>query len=158
MDGMPMKPCPWPIADLLPHEAPMLLLDRVEGYSADTAVAVVEIRPDHPLLAEDGVPAHVGIELMAQACGTHVGALARAEGQPVKLGFLLGSRDFRCDTDGFQVGDVLRIAVSVILMEDGMGVYDCRIERDGEAIATARLNLYQPKDTEAALALMGEKP
>jgi predicted hotdog family 3-hydroxylacyl-ACP dehydratase len=148
---MPLKPCPWPIADLLPHAAPMLLLDRAEAYSPETAVAVSEIRSDHPLMTDDGVPAHVGIELMAQTCGAHVGALALAEGKPVKLGFLLGSRDFRCTAEWFRIGDVLRIEVSVVLMEGGMGVYDCRIDRGGEAVATARLNLYQPENAEAAL-------
>jgi len=155
MDGMTLQPCPWPITDLLPHEAPMLLLDRAEAYSPDTAVTVVEIRPDHPLMADEGVPAHVGIELMAQTCGAHVGALALTEGKPVKLGFLLGSRDFRSTTEWFRIGDILRIEVSVVLMEDGMGVYDCRIDRDGETVATARLNLYQPENAEAALAVMG---
>jgi predicted hotdog family 3-hydroxylacyl-ACP dehydratase len=135
----------------------MRLIARAEAYSPDAVVAIAEVRPDHPLLTADGVAAHIGIELMAQTCGAHVGAMALAEGKPVKLGFLLGSRDFRCAAEWFRVGDVLRIAATVVLLEDGMGVYDCRIDRDGETVATARLNLHQPENTEAALAVMRGK-
>lgn len=144
--------CPWPMDKLLPHSPPMLLLDEAVAYSPTEIVAEVTIRPDHPLARPEGVAAHVGIELMAQACGAHVGALAQEIGAPVRVGFLLGTRNYRAEVDWFRFGDRLRILARSIFMEDGMGVYDCRIERDGVGLAEAQLTLFQPDDVGAVLA------
>lgn len=155
MNTSPLQPCPWPIEVLMPHAAPMLLLDRAEAFSALCAVAIAEIRPGHPLGGKDGVPAHVGIELMAQTCGAHVGALAQESGEAVRLGFLLGSRDYACKVTCFPYGTDLRIEVTSVFSEDGMAVYACRIDIDGVAVATANLNLYQPNNPSS---ILGKSP
>jgi Predicted 3-hydroxylacyl-(acyl carrier protein) dehydratase len=134
----------------------MVLLDKVSAYSSTEVVAEVEIRPDHPLAKAQGVPAHVGIELMAQSCGAHVGALAAAEGKPVRVGFLLGTRRYAATTDWFGFGQTLVVTARVTFLDDAMGVYDCRIERDGALVAEAQLNLYQPENGAALLARMKE--
>lgn len=135
----------------------MLLLDSALGYSDGEVLAEVSIRPDHPLAQPEGVPVHVGIELMAQTCGAHVGALALATGQSVKVGFLLGTRRYEAAEDWLRVGDRVRIHAQVVFMEDSMGVYDCRLERDGTVLARAQLNLYQPESAASALATMRGK-
>jgi predicted hotdog family 3-hydroxylacyl-ACP dehydratase len=44
------------------------------------------------------------------------------------------------------LGVRLVIDATEILRQDGMGVFDCRISRDGEELASAQLNLYQPDE------------
>lgn len=149
-----LSPCPWPVERLLPHRAPMLLLDTALGFSASAAVAAATIRADHPFATPLGVPAHVGIELMAQTCGVYIGARALAAGQPVRLGFLLGTRGFQAETDWFAVGDRLEVAVRASFLDDEMGVFDCRIDRAGQAVAQAQLTVFQPDDAAAVLARM----
>ena len=156
--GVATRPVRWSIAELLPHAPPLRLLDRLLGYDDTAARSEVTLRPDHPFARAGRVGAHVGLELMAQGCGAHVGALARERGTPVRLGFLLGSRDFRADPAGFAVGDRLEIVVEQAMNEAGMGVYDCRIERDGAVVASARLTLYQPDDPAAIEAMMRGTP
>lgn len=141
---MNLNPCPWPIGDLLPHQPPMLLLDEALGFSDDEVIVSVGIRVDHPLARPEGVPAHVGMELMAQACGVYVGAHALASGEPVRHGFILGTRAYEANVDWFSFGDKLRVSARVVLRDGQMGVFDCWIEREGIAVAEARLNLYQP--------------
>jgi predicted hotdog family 3-hydroxylacyl-ACP dehydratase len=140
------------MVDLLPHRPPMILLDRLEAFDDDSAIAVAVMRPDHLFARGPGVPAHVGIEMMAQACGAHVGALARSTGGEVQLGFLLGTRAYAATSPYFPLGAELRITVRRVFCEDGMGVYDCRIVLEGEEIAQAQLNLYQPPDVATAVA------
>ena len=60
------RACTWPIEKLVPHARPMLLLDEVLEYDEKSLLAAARIGPSHPFHAEGGVPAHVGIELMAQ--------------------------------------------------------------------------------------------
>lgn len=151
---MSLRPCPWPISDLLLHRPPMLLLDEALGYDDDEAVTRAVIRPDHLFADARGVPAHVGIELMAQSCAVFVGAHARASGAGVRLGFLLGTRRYEADEDGFRIGDDLRITARVLFRDAEMGMFDCRIERDGRRIAAAQLTVFQPHDVQTVLTKM----
>lgn len=136
---------------MLPHAAPMLLVDRVIAFDPETISVEADISPDHPFARAEGVPAHVGLEMMAQACGAHVGALAKSGGLPVKLGFLLGTRRYESAIDWLAFGATLQIEARCVFAEDGMGVYDCRILQAGLQIAQAQLSLYQPDDAGAAL-------
>lgn len=151
---MTMTLCIWQAADLLPHVAPMLLLDRVVAWSDDEVIAEADITTAHVLAREQGVPAHVGIELMAQTCGAHVGVKARATGRPVRIGLLLGTRRYRAECDWFSFGDTLRVHGKVVFIDETMGVYDCRIERANVVVAEAQLSLYQPEDAASMLAKM----
>jgi len=139
-------PCPWPVERLLPHAPPMVLLDEVIGYDADGVLAAATIGAGHPFLAGDGVPAHVGIELMAQACGAFAGTEAMAAGEAVRIGFLLGTRRFEAHVPLFRIGERLEISARVALRDDEMACFDCEIRHTGTVVAHARLNVYQPKD------------
>lgn len=148
-----MRACSDPIHDLLPHKPPMVLLDHVLGWDEDALDAEIKIRPGIPFYREgSGVPAHVGIEYMAQACGAYVGLEAKLALQPVRLGFLLGTRHYRATTAYFGDGERLAVHVQEILRETEIGVFDCRISVNGDERAAARLNLYQPTDLSRVLA------
>ena len=149
-----MPACPWQPVDLLPHDPPMLLLDRVIAHDAEGAVAEADLGAGHPFAKPQGVPAHVGLELMAQACGVHTGTLARMGGSEVRLGFLLGTRNYQARQAWFPLGATLRIEARQVFAEDGMGVYDCRVLLDGEVVAQAQLSCFQPEDTGAVLGKM----
>lgn len=129
----------------------MVLLDALRAFDDDSAIAVAVMRPDHPFIRPQGVPIHVGMEMMAQACGAHVGALARSTGGAVQVGFLLGTRAYEASQAWLPVGAELEVRVRRVFQEDGMGVYDCRIVMGGGEIAQARLNLYQPPNMETAV-------
>ncbi len=146
-----MEPCPWPIEDLLPHRAPLLLLDRGVAFTPLRFIAEVTPGSAHPLAGEHGVPAHVGLELMAQTCGAHTGARAQATGEPVRMGVLLGTRRYQAFTDWFAFGQRLTITVQVALLEPPMGVYDCIIQQGDVTLAEASLSVYQPVSPETLL-------
>lgn len=141
-----MKPCPWPVADLLPHQPPMLLLERVLSYDDTTVVATVNMGDTNPFMTPEGLPAHVGVELMAQTCGTWVGAHALESREPVRLGYLLGTRRYLATTDWFGRDQPLEVSASVVFRDQGMGVFDCSIAANGQTLATAQLTLFQPEE------------
>ena len=147
-----MRDCPYAMAELLPHGPPMVLIDRVIDWDQGRLDAEVEIRGDCILYESgQGVPCHAGIEFMAQACGAYAGLEAKQAGQPVRIGFLLGTRHYTSKVPWFRLGEVLTISVSEVLREDPMAVFLCRILHDGQDVASARLNLYQPEDVSAML-------
>jgi predicted hotdog family 3-hydroxylacyl-ACP dehydratase len=136
-----------PIVELVPHEPPMLLLDRVLAYSKDFVSCEVEIRPDSPFVRQDGgtagVPAIVGIEYMAQTVATFAGLAARETGGEVRIGFLLGSRDVRIDADVFPVGDRLTIDARRTWGENDLGSFVCQVRRGADVLLQGSLTVYQ---------------
>ena len=135
------------IEELVPHSGTMLLLDAVLDAAAESLHAQVTIRPGSMFCGPDGVGAWVGIEYMAQAVAAHAGYLGRVNSEPVRIGFLLGSRRYEASCPSFSIGSVLRIEVQRLMAaENGLGSYDCIIIGNGETLASARLNVFQPKD------------
>ncbi|PWC35984.1 3-hydroxylacyl-ACP dehydratase [Azospirillum sp. TSO35-2] len=152
-----MTPCPWPIDDLLPHGRPMILIDAVDGYTADGLQASVTVRAGDPFIDRDrGAPAHLAIEWMAQACGAFVGVEARRAGAPVRLGLLLGTRNFAARQPWFPVGTRVGIRVALVYRDGEMGVFDCAVtvakgSAAGDTVAEAQLTVYQPQDARSLL-------
>jgi len=141
---------PWPpqVMDAwVPHRGPMSLLDGVEHCDDLAIVARVRVPADGLFHCADGVPAWVGIEYMAQAVAAWSGARSRAGGGSPRIGYLLGSRRYEAAVPAFGVGAELRVFASCELMGDnGLGMFDCRIEQDGRVLASGRLSVFEPPD------------
>jgi predicted hotdog family 3-hydroxylacyl-ACP dehydratase len=148
-----MKPCPHAVAAVLPHAAPMILLDRLVGYDEDSLTAEVRVRPEMPFYRPGrGVPAHVGFEWMAQTCGAFVGAKARDCGEQVRVGLVLGTRNFTCSVAWFVDGDRLAVTATQMFSDQQIGAFECKISRlnADDAVAKAQLTVFRP-DNDAAL-------
>lgn len=137
-----------PMAELLPHEAPMVLLDRVLSFDESSLVAQVRIRPDSMFCTDVGVPGWIGIEYMAQAVAAHAGMKALQRGKAPVIGYLLGTRAYRGEIGTFPVGTRLTVHVEVIFVEQSLGAFACRIETD-RTIASATINVYQPSEDQS---------
>ena len=136
-----------PAADFVLHREPMLLVDTLLDIGPDFARC--EWRPGaSPFTgAAPGIPMYIGIETMAQCIAVHAGARARVRGLGPPLGFLLGTRHFRCSAPHFEPGQIY-IAECRELVRDsqGMGSFACTIQVGGEYIASANLAvLEQPQ-------------
>ena len=146
-----VRSCSHSVVDLLPHAPPMVLLDEVLGWDQGRAVTALTIHPESPFFIKDnGIPAYVGLEYMAQTCGVYAGIEALNLGQPVRLGFLLGTRNFHTSQNWFYPGDRLVVDVTEVFRQETMGAFDCRIIHGDVEIASAQLNLYQPIEASAA--------
>jgi len=142
----------WPIAELLPHAGDMILLDAVESFDQESVRTRLQVRPGGLFSDTDGgLPAWVGVEIMAQSVAAFAGCQARQAGLPVELGFLLGTRSYQCNVAAFPAGVELRIEARQSLRDDnGMGVFECRLDGPG-ILAEARLNVFRPPAVEAYL-------
>ena len=135
----------WPLAELLPHAGDMILIDRVLGFDEEQIHTQLTVKPDGLFNHPDGsLPAWVGIELMAQSVAAFAGCHARRRGNPVELGFLLGTRKFECNVEHFPAGTELTIhGIRYLEDDNGMGVFECHIHGAG-IHASARLNVFRP--------------
>jgi predicted hotdog family 3-hydroxylacyl-ACP dehydratase len=138
------------IRSLVPHSGTMVLLDRVISSDENSLCAEVAIHPSSLFYTDGGVGAWVGIEYMAQAIGAYAGYRARLRGEPIKIGFLLGTRRYESRAPVFLQGSVLKIHVKRALESDnGLASFDCHIDDDSGEIASASITVFQPADDKA---------
>ncbi|WP_394751698.1 3-hydroxylacyl-ACP dehydratase [Crenothrix sp.] len=131
------------IAALIPHSGRMVLLDRIIDFDGHTLSAELVVRDDGLFSDNHSVPAWVGIEYMAQAVAAYAGIQSKLVGEPIKLGFLLGTRRYASNIAYFAVGTLLTIQVSNIIQDEKLGVFDCKIY-GADIEISANLNVYQP--------------
>lgn len=127
----------------------MLLLDRVIEASRLHAVAETTITRNSSFYrAGQGVPAWVGIEYMAQAVAVLGGVQALEDSDPVPMGYLLGTRHYRCAVPWFDDGFVLRVRCEEEVMDgNGLGAFNCQIAvgpfEINDVVAQSRLTVYK---------------
>jgi predicted hotdog family 3-hydroxylacyl-ACP dehydratase len=131
----------------------MVLLDRVVTVDDESLCAEVTIKTGALFCDDTGVGAWVGLEYMAQAIGAYAGYVARLRGEPIKLGFLLGTRRYDCSRARFPLGSILRVSVKRALQgENGLASFECAIADVARGpAATATLTVFQPPDSEEFL-------
>lgn len=122
-------------------------------YSGNGAVCEAEIDPDHLFLGENGVPAYLGMELMAQTLAAMNGYKALEKGRDPDVGFLLGTPKFKTNCAFFKLGQVLRIEVCLVWGDDELRQFECEIKdaHTGEILQTATINAFVPNDLDSYL-------
>lgn len=127
------------------HGPPMGLLDRVLEVGPDSAICSCVVDERNPFYcAQEGVPAWIGIEFMAQAIAVSAGARAVLAHQPLPLGLLLGTMAYHTRIDRFDpAATYLAHCKSLVKDDQGLGAFDCTLSLGGETIATARLTVKE---------------
>ncbi|WP_086982147.1 hotdog family protein [Vibrio aphrogenes] len=135
-----------PIGELLPHQAPMILIDKLIDISDTKVHTQVLIQADGLFFdaATNTVPGYVGIEYMAQSIAAWSGYHAKQQGKDPDIGFLLGSRRYHSDCAAFSLGQVLDIHAEQLMENNGMAAFYCQIMHQGKEIAHAQLNAFVP--------------
>ena len=89
----------------------MILLDRLLTSVDTESTCEVTIGPWSLFLEPSGIPSYVGIEYMAQAIAAHGGYKSYQAGEPIELGFLLGTSRWHSWCRFFEIGQTLHIYV-----------------------------------------------
>ena len=141
------------IEKVIPHRGRMIFLTGIVDHTKDSTTCVVEVGED-ALFREPGglVPAWVGLEYMAQCIAAHGGLRARAPGEPVKIGFFVGSRRIDVHTEGFSPGQVLEVRANHLLGESGFFSFACslRDRKSGALLMEGNLNVFLSEDLKAS--------
>lgn len=136
------------VAELLPHDGNMVLLDRVIEFDQESMITIAIVRNDGLFSNSCGnsnsVPAWLGIEYMAQTVAALDGMMCKIAGRPINIGFLLGTRRYLCNVGSLSIGMVLTVKVKRLMEDQGLAVFDCEVLGDGVSLS-AKLNVYQPE-------------
>lgn len=149
----------WPIEQLLPHAGEMILLDALLEHGADHVRCSRRVPASGLFHDGDGsLPAWMGVELMAQAVAAWAGCTAKVANEPVRLGFLLGTRQYTCNVAAFAPGVTLTVTAQREFHDaSGMGVFACTIAAP-DVLAQARLTVFSPPDAATLLSSSVTEP
>ncbi len=142
-----------PASELVPHDAPMLMIDEVISYQAD-AIKTRTVLSESSLFFQPGrgIPSYVTFEIMAQSISAYDGASRLENGEPPAIGFLLGCRKFETFCEWLQPGDTVETQAIPLVSEGELRSFDCRVQTlSGSDIAFGNINVFRPNDPEAFL-------
>jgi len=143
-----MTPPFGPVADYLPHRPPMLLIDDIVEASRDHVVCRTTIHPDC-VFARDGlVHPSAMIEFIAQACAIYAGVRAANDGDPPRVGLIVGCREVSFDVDSFAVGDELTIVATKIFGESQVAAFTGTVSRAGALCVSVHLSVVDAEQTQ----------
>ncbi|PJG84354.1 hotdog family protein [Conservatibacter flavescens] len=137
------------VAPLIPQSGEMVLLDKILAFGEDYLQAEAEIRPDHILINAGKLATFSGIEIMAQGVAAWAGIQARQRNEPVRLGYLLGTRKLQLYQEEIAVGSQIIIDVKMSIQDvTGFGVFDCKLidKATEQVLLEGALNVFSPKD------------
>lgn len=146
------------LENILPHKAPMILLNKVKDYSLEETHRWIEteVNITSKTLFFDKkkkyIPIWVGIEYMAQSIAALSGIHAKkSKKENPKIGFIIGIKNYQCFSEGFKEGDSLQIKASEIFFVDSLGSFDCTIADKNKKFAAAQINVFQVDSAEEFL-------
>lgn len=116
-----------PLEAVMPHRRRMLLVAGIVAHTPDETTCAVEISPTSIVVTADGrVERWAALEFMAQTIAAHAGLGAWQRNEPVKVGFLIGSR--RVDFHGpLRVGQSLVATARHLWGQANLGLFACSL-------------------------------
>ena len=132
------------LTKFMPHQAPMLLIDRIIENSPEALTSGVTISEKSFGYANGGVPSWFGIEYMAQTIAAYNGLNYATPGGKPEIGFLVGVRGYNIKTPEFKLGSELEISIAPNFVADNSGSFDCKLKLNGEHIAEAIITTFKP--------------
>lgn len=99
-------------ASLVPHQAPFRLVDRVLWHRTDALCCSCPITLAEPFLQTDGLPAHFGMEMLAQASAALFTLNASDDGAP-RQGMLIACQSYSANTPFYPAGGTLIAEVAL---------------------------------------------
>jgi predicted hotdog family 3-hydroxylacyl-ACP dehydratase len=151
--------CPRSIDSLVPHEGDMCLLDELLEVGQEHLRARVTPMRDDLFATSAGIPGWVGLEWMAQAIAAWSGHHNTDQGRRPSIGFLLGTRRYRCDLASFPFGVPVEVSIQLDYRADnGLGAFQAELHTAQGQVASALLNVFQPESEDALNAMLKEQP
>jgi predicted hotdog family 3-hydroxylacyl-ACP dehydratase len=137
------------VAELVPHEPPMLLVDELVEWSPTRSRVRARVRAGGPFVVAGRMPSTILLEYMAQAIAVAEGAGEAPTSGERSPGLLLGTRELELDIQAVSVGDILEIVVERQFSDadSGLASYTCEVQREGQRLAAAVVNVMRKLPT-----------
>jgi predicted hotdog family 3-hydroxylacyl-ACP dehydratase len=131
-----------PIAMLVPHREPMVLLDRVVAWSPGHVECAMRVRSDTRFVDDGILPTPFMIEHMAQSVAVCLGYEAYMGGRGVRVGMIVSCRAFRAHSESASAGDDLMVHANKERGNETLSHFHCEVRSEDEVLADATLTLF----------------
>ena len=135
-------PLPIPAEHLLPHRAPMLLVDALIEYGTNTAVAQAHLPMDGIYYNNGEFLSEFFIELIAQTAALQNGYTTLLAGEKLRSGMLVGLEDFSLRNVA-HAGDQLQIEVERTFEFGAITFVKGEIFSEGQLLAEGNLKVWE---------------
>ncbi len=128
----------------------MVLIDRILKADDNQVLTELTIMPSSLFQDEHGnVPSWIGIEYMAQTIAAFAGVKHAQKKEPIKYGFLVGTRTYEAFVDCFEQGKTYLIEATQLFIDSGLGSFECSIKEKltRHECCYAKINVYEPENT-----------
>ena len=134
----------WSLTELLPHRAPMLLLDEIREVGEEHIVCTYTVSGDSPFVVQGRLEPGGLLETLAQAMAAFVGHRGRlAGGDTIPMGFVVGASSVTFTDVEVRIGDPLVVEAWQRETVGGYGSFDGRVRRGDEVVCEGTLKVYR---------------
>jgi 3-hydroxymyristoyl/3-hydroxydecanoyl-(acyl carrier protein) dehydratase len=119
-----------PVASLVPHAPPALLVHSVLDISAEELTALAVIPPASPFVTDGRAPAFLALEAAAQGAAV-LEALGRRDAPGPRIGYLVGLRNARFSVPWLPAERPFRITVRLSGSAPPLSIYEVTVEGGG---------------------------
>jgi len=130
-----------PISVLVPHQEPMVLLDRILVWTPGRVECSLVVRKGERFVEDGLLAAPLTLEHMAQAVATCVGYEAYLDGRGMRVGMIVAIRKFSALCSAKAVGDELIVRADRDRGNDVLSHFHCEVRDAGELFTSATLTL-----------------
>lgn len=141
-----------PLADLLPHRPPMLLLDALTAAADKSVACTVTVREGAPFVSAGKASSLLAVEFFAQAVAALFAFKALGSPDPFKGGVLLGVRDLDLAVPHLFAGDTLDVTCREQWASGPVAHYQCALHRGPERLAAGSITVLQGDPSALELA------
>lgn len=130
------------VTELVPHQAPMLALERLTGWQLGKATGALTIREHNPLQRDGRIDSVMALEYLAQTVAACLGMEAYTGGGNVRVGMVIACRKMTIEQPFLEVGREYTTSVEQVRGTDSISHYDGTLRDDaGAVVATATMTL-----------------
>ncbi|MHC4840411.1 MAG: hypothetical protein ACYTDT_05535 [Planctomycetota bacterium] len=126
---------------LIPHRAPMVLLDDITEYGRELIVGQFTIREDNPFIEDGNFCREALIEAAAQVIAAGDSLYAKSKGGKVIRGFLTGLTSLKFLSD-VALGETVEIQGKCLRRMEGMGLFEVMAKVAERQILSGRFKLF----------------
>lgn len=132
------------INGLIPHQPPMLLVDRLVRLTGDEAVSETVFRPDSIFLKDDGQVEEAALfEMMAQTFAAF--AAAGREGSGPSAGYLVGVKRLKIHKPAL-AGAPVEVRVKIVSRVENFSVVEGEARQGGQLLAAGQITVFVPEE------------
>lgn len=135
-----------PIADLVPHAAPMLAVEDVLTWSPGVATCRMTVRDGAPMVRDGRVPAVAVVEYLGQAVAACCGGEAYLGGEGVRYGVIIGCRSVTLERAEIAVGTELMLDVRRTRGNEMLSHFVCEARDSAGVVGAATMTVFHAED------------